>query len=56
MQLLSVAAFLVPVLKNGLGSPCSWVGKRGVSAPPGAKFLSFYDRERNVQNPGFLGY
>lgn len=55
MQFLSVAPFLVPVFKIGLGSPYSWVGKRGVSAPPGAKFLSFCDRVRNSQNPGFLG-
>lgn len=28
VQFLSVAPFLVPVLKSGLGSLCSWVGKR----------------------------
>lgn len=29
--------------------------KRGVSAPPSAKFLSFSDRDGNSPNPSFLG-
>lgn len=39
---------------SDLGSLCSWVEKRGFSAPPGVQFLSFSNRDRNSQNTDFL--
>lgn len=54
MQFLSVVPFLVPVLKEWLRIPMQIGGEKGGGVQT-LHMLSFHDRDRNFQNPGFLG-